>query len=231
MSGDAAPLACRRRGPQGVGRRGSVASSAVNQMKNRLQALTLLDRAVGSMTDAELEALVASLPDDHREAIDRICGAREGGFDDPAARTVALRAAVARGRMNGVLEQVATVLTDLCLADCITALGDHADNPSEEQLLEVTPALIDTHGLATVRLTLATSVAGEAAASTMLTRVLKHHEVLALPARDESDAPVAVAPAKVADDETKARRKAAKERKQAEARARREQQARARNRA
>jgi hypothetical protein len=209
---------------------GSVASSAVNQMKNRLQALTLLDRAMAAMTDAELEALVASLPDDHRDAIDQVCGAREGGFDDPAARTVALRSTVARGRMNGGLEQIATVLTDQCLADCITALGDHADNPSEEQLLEVTPALVESHGLATVRLMLATSVAGEAAASVMLTRVLKHHDELAVPARDEAEAPI-VAPAPTADEETKARRKAAKERKQAEARARREQQARARNRA
>jgi hypothetical protein len=132
--------------------------------------------------------------------------------------------------MNGGLEQIATVLTDQCLADCITALGDHADNPSEEQLLEVTPALVESHGLATVRLMLATSVAGEAAASVMLTRVLKHHDELAVPARDEAEAPI-VAPAPTADEETKARRKAAKERKQAEARARREQQARARNRA
>jgi hypothetical protein len=200
-------------------------------MKNRLQALTLLDRAMSAMTDAELETLVASLSDDHREAIDRLCGAHEGGFEDPASRTVALRSTVARGRMNGGLEQVATVLTDQCLADCITALGDHADNPSEEQLLAVTPALVEAHGLATVRLMLATSVAGEAAASVMLTRVLKHHDELAIPARDEVAAPVVVAPAKVADDETKARRKAAKERKQAEARARREQQAKARNRA
>jgi hypothetical protein len=199
-------------------------------MKNRLQALALLDRAMAAMTDAELEALVATLPDDHRDAIDRLSGAREGGFEDAASRTVALRGAVARGRMNGTLEQVATVLTDPCLAECITALGDHADNPSEEQLLAVTPALVEAHGLATVRLMLAASVAGEAAASVMLTRVLKHHEELAVPARDEVAAPAPVA-VPSADEETKARRKAAKERKQAEAKARREQQAKARNRA
>lgn len=200
-------------------------------MKNRLQALALLDRAMAAMTDAELEALVATLPDDHREAIDRMCGAREDGFQDAASRTVAVRGTVAKGRMNGGLEQVATVLTDPCLADCITALGDDADNPSEEQLLAVTPALIETHGLATVRLMLASSVAGEAAASVMLTRLLKHHDELAVPARDDSAAPVAPVAVPTADEETKARRKAAKERKQAEARARREQQAKARNRA
>lgn len=198
-------------------------------MKNRLQALALLDRAMLSMTDAELEALVATLPDDHRDAIDKICSAREGGFDDPAARTLAIRSTVARGRMSGALEQIATVLTDPCLADCIEQLGDASDNPTEADLAEVTPGLVERHGLATVRLTLAASVAGEAAASVVLTRLLKHDEVLALPARDEvPTAPTVLT--READEDTKARRKAAKERKQAEARARREQQAKARNR-
>lgn len=199
-------------------------------MKNRLQALSLLDRALLAMTDAELEALVASLPDDHRQAIDRLSGARDdSGFEDPAARTVALRATVARGRMTGVLEQLTTVLTDACLADCIEQLGDASDNPTEDDMAEVTPGLIVRHGLATVRLTLATSIAGEAAASVVLTRLLKHDEVLALPAR-EAEPIAAVVPAREADDDTKARRKAVKERKQAESRLRREQQARARNR-
>lgn len=181
------------------------------------------------MTDDELEALVASLPDDHRGALDKICGAGEGGFDDPAARTIAIRSTVARGRMTGGLEQVATILTDPCLADCITTLGSAADHPSESQLLEAAPGLIERHGLATVRLTFAASVAGEAAASVALTRLLKHDDVLALPPAPEPPAPTVLV--QQADDETKARRKAAKERKQAEARARREQQLRARNRA
>jgi hypothetical protein len=153
-------------------------------MKNRLQALTLLDRAMAAMTDAELDARVAALPDEHRSALDSICGAGDDGFTDADARIVAVRAAVARGRMNGVLEQVATVLTDTCLADCIEQLGDHADNPTEAELLEATPGLIERHGLPTVRLTLATSVAGEAAASVMLVRLLKSHDELGLPARE-----------------------------------------------
>lgn len=197
-------------------------------MKNRLQALSLLDRAMATMTDAELEALVATLPEDHVAALDKLAGARDGGFDDPAGRTVALRAAVARGRMSGALEQIATVLTDPCLAEIITELGDASDNPTEDELQAVLPAMIDKHGLATVRLTLAASVAGEAAASVMLTRVLKHDEVVGLPPAPEATAPVVLA--READDETKAKRKAAKERKQAEARARREQALRAKNR-
>jgi hypothetical protein len=197
-------------------------------MKNRLQALSLLDRALAAMTDDELEALVASLPDDHRSAIDKLCGAREGGFETPAARTLGIRATAARGRMSGALEQLTTVLTDPALADCITVLGDHSDNPTEEQLAEVTPGLIERHGLATMRLTFSASVAGEAAASVLLIRLLKHDPVLALPEREAPEAAPTVL-VRSADDETKARRKALKERKQADARQRREQQARARS--
>ncbi|MEO5724153.1 MAG: hypothetical protein ABIQ39_09210 [Ilumatobacteraceae bacterium] len=194
----------------------------MNQLKTRLQALALLDRAFTAMTDDELETLVASLPDDHRVAIDRICGARDdGGFSDPATRTLALRATVARGRMNGGLEQVTTVLTDPCLAACLEALGDNADNPTEDQLKEATPALIETYGLATVRLMIAGSVAGEAAASQMLIRLLKTDEVLGLPPEERAE--MVVLPARRADDELRAKRKAAKDAKQADARARREQ--------
>lgn len=197
-------------------------------MKTRLQALALLDRALAAMTDDELEALVTTLPEDHRQALDKLCGAREGGFEDPAARTLAIRATAARGRMSGALEQIATVLTDPALAECIEKLGDNADNPSEEDLKKVTPELIEHHGVAAVRLMLAASVAGDAAASVMLMRVLKHDEELGLPPEPEPG-PVVVLTKEI-DEETKARRKAAKERKQAESRLRREQQARARSR-
>ena len=127
--------------------------------------------------------------------------------------------------MTGQLEQIATILTDPCLAKCIELLGDHSDNPTEPQLQEAVPALIEEFGLGATRLMLATSIAGEAAASAMLTRVLKHDEVLALPP-GEVVAP-ALLPAPQADADLKAKRKAAKEKKQAEARNRREQQLRA----
>ena len=199
----------------------------MNQMKNRLQGLTLLDRAFTAMTDDELEALVISLPDDHREALDEICGAREGGFTEPSTRTLAMRATAARGRLNGGLEQITTLLCDPCLADCIEALGEHSDNPTEDELLEATPALVDKHGVATVRLMMAGSVAGEALASVTLTRLLKHDETLALPPVEHDE--VAVLPPPTADEEIKAKRKGAKLARQAEAKARREQQARARH--
>ena len=126
------------------------------------------------------------------------------------------------------MEQIATVLTDPCLADCIEVLGSASDNPSEAQIHEVAPGLIERHGVATLRLTFAASIAGEAAASVLLTRLLKSDEVLALPPAPEPAEAVVLANA--ADDETKARRKAAKERKQAESRQRREQQLKAKNR-
>ena len=95
------------------------------------------------------------------------------------------------------------------------------------ELLDVSPALIEKHGLATVRLMMAGSVAGEAAASVALTRLLKHDETLALPPVEHEE--VEVLPPPKADDDIKAKRKAAKAAKQAEAKARREQRARARH--
>ena len=200
----------------------------MSQLKNRLQALSLLDRAFTAMTDEELATLVASLPEDHVAALDELCGARDGAFTDVDARNLAVRATAARGRMNGGLEQISTLVTDPALAKCIELLGDNSDNPSEEQLLEVAPALVTEFGLATTRLMLASSIAGEAAASEVLTRVLKHDETLALLLVERTE--VEVLPARTADEETKAKRKAAKEKKQLEARKAREQQLKARHR-
>jgi hypothetical protein len=138
-----------------------------------------------------------------------------------------VRSTAARGRLNGGLEQITTLLCDPCLADCVEALGDHADNPTEDELLDVTPALVDKYGLATVRLMMAGSVAGEAAASVALTRLLKHDETLALPPVEHEE--VTVLPPPTADEEIKAKRKAAKLAKKADAKHRREQQARARH--
>lgn len=200
----------------------------MSQLKNRLQALSLLDRAFSAMTDEELATLVASLPEDHVNALDDLCGAREGGFTDADARNLAVRATVARGRMNGGLEQISTLITDPALAKCIELLGENSENPTEEQLLDATPTIVEAFGLATTRLMLASSVAGEAAAAEVLTRVLKHDETLALPPVERVE--VEVLPARTADDETKAKRKAAKEKRQADARKAREQQLKARHR-
>lgn len=192
-------------------------------MKTRLQSLGLLDRALRAMSDEELDAAAGALDDDHREAMERVVG----GEVTPAA----IRSTATRGRIDGTLESIALVLTDAALADCIKELGDHADNPTSDQLRAVLPGIIERHGLALTRLMLASTLAGEAAASAVLRDLLKHDETVKLPPLDDTrDGPLA-RPLDTADDAVKARRREAKQRKQADARVRREQAARARRRA
>ena len=95
-------------------------------MKTRLQSLGLLDRALRATTDEELDAAVAALGDDHREA--------SSGSPGVTSTAEAIREAAAKGRIDGTLESIGLVLTDAALADCIEQLGDHADNPSSDQL-------------------------------------------------------------------------------------------------
>ena len=201
----------------------------MNQMKTRLAALNLLDRAWQAMSDDDLTTLIDTLPEGHVSSLDQLANGPEGGFTDPATRIVALRAAAARGRIGGTLEQICTVVTDPALAECITALGEHSEHPTEAQLLEVTPALVEAHGVPTVRLMMASAVAGEAAASPMLIGLLKTHEQFALPVVQPREVEV-LAPREASDD-VRAKRHAAKEAKRAKAREARLQAARARGRA
>lgn len=195
----------------------------MSQMKNRMQALNLLDRAVSAISDPELEQLLAGLPADHTEGLDDYLGAPEGGFPSQAERVEAVRAAALKGRVNGGLEAIAAVLTDASLAKCIELLGDNADNPSSDQLREVIPALVEEFGVPVLRVMFAASVAGEAAASAILIDLLKHDDTVKLPPAEARPGSPLLAAAS-ADDDTKARRKAAKEKKQAEAAKRRAQQ-------
>lgn len=197
-------------------------------MKTRLQSLGLLDRAIRETSDEELAAIIAGLGDDHREAIERLVEGSEATPD-------AIRAAVARGRMNGAMESIAMVLTDASLADCIEKLGDHADNPSTEQLTDVLPGIVERHGLSVTRMMLASTVAGEAAASVAIRELLKYDDLVKLP----KEAPRRIVPEaeRVADDTPdpdrealKAKRLEAKRRKQEAAAERRRQSAEARGR-
>ena len=108
-------------------------------MKNRLQSLGLLDRAIRTTSDEELEALIEALSDDHRDAIER--------FTDGPATPESIRDAAAKGRIDGTMEGLAMVLTDAALADCIEKLGDHADNPTTDQLRAVLPGIVERHGV------------------------------------------------------------------------------------
>jgi hypothetical protein len=179
----------------------------VNQVKNRLQSLGLVDRAFAGT------------------AVDELVG----GDADPAS----LREAVARGRMDGTMESLALVVTDACLAECIEELGDNADFPSSDQLREILPGLVENHGLGITRLMLASTVAGEAPAAAIIRDLLKHDELVKLPPVEPRPTTPAPRKPKVDDAERaaiKARRKELKKQKQEAARARREQAERDRSR-
>jgi hypothetical protein len=191
----------------------------------RLAALSLLDRAFAAATDDEIQAMIDALPDDHRSEVARLSGV---GFTEEPVAT--LRAAASRGRMNGTAEALATVLTDAALADCIEQLGDASDLPSPEQFLEVTPGLIERHGVAAVRLMMAATIAGEAPARVMLTDLLKHDETLALPAVAPSELSTVgartLSPAEAAErDRVKSERAERKARQKLDAESKRQQSA------
>ncbi|HSL73610.1 MAG TPA: hypothetical protein VK853_04055 [Ilumatobacteraceae bacterium] len=196
----------------------------MNQMKNRMQALGLLDRSFKAATDEELAAAIEALDDDHREGLE--------SFVDELT-PVGVRAAVKSGRIDGGMEAVAAVLTDVCLADCIEQLGDHADNPSTDQLQEVLPGVVERHGVAVTRIMLASTVAGEAPASAIIRDLLKSDELVALPKVEEITIAPLIDTKKRSDEEQaalKAKRAEAKAAKKDAERARRAQSAAARNR-
>lgn len=201
---------------------------AANQMKNRMQSLGLLDRSFKAATDEELMAAVEGLEDEHREALDQFVA----GADEITAE--ALRAGVKAGRIDGGMEAIAAVISDACLADCIEQLGDHADNPSSDQLREVLPSLVETHNVGITRVMLAATVAGEAPASAIIRDLLKNDETVALPKAEEVEiAPLLTDTAKRSADEQaelRAKRKAAKAAKKEAERARKAQSAAARRR-
>ncbi len=201
----------------------------MNTTKAHIAALSLLDRALIAMTDDEVAALLAGLPEDHAAAIKRIADVR----DEDADLVEAVRTAAHKGRLNGDLQRLGVVMSDACLADCVEQLGDAADMPTEDELQAVIPGLIERHGLGVVRLMLAATVVGEAPVSTIIVGLLKTDETVKLPAVELK--PLApLLPLQLEDAERlrlKAVRKERKALERAEALLRREQIARARNRA
>lgn len=200
----------------------------MNSTKAHIAALSLLDRALIAVTDDELAALLAGLPEDHTTAVKRICDLR----DEDADLVEAVRIAAHKGRLNGDLQRLGVVLSDACLADCLEQLGDAADMPTEEELQAVIPGVIERHGLGIVRVMLAATVVGEAPVSAMIVGLLKTDETVKLaPVELKPLAPLL--PPKADDEERlrlKAQRKERKAEEQAEAKLRRDQVARARNR-
>lgn len=193
----------------------------MNQVKNRLQALGLLDRTFANATDDELAGAIEVLGDDHREALDELLG----GTASPDL----VRTAIARGRIDGTMESIALVLTDACLAQCIEELGPNAEHPSSDQLREVLPGLVERHGLAITQMMLASTVVGEAPASPIIRDLLKNDDTLKLPPAAPRSAGPILQRSQVDDAERealKAKRKDMRKQKQEAARARREQAAR-----
>lgn len=195
--------------------------------KDRLARLALLDRAFSLLTDEEVLALLTGLPDEAAAAVDHFATAAAPGI---GGRVETIKAAAAKGRMNGNLERVTNTISALVLNDCVEALGDHADLPSEDDLRDVAPGLVEKHGLNATRVMLATVAAGDAPAATAIVRLLKHDELLGLPAVAPTvftpTVPVAEAPERAAIRE---RRKADKKKQQAESALRRDQMARAKH--
>ncbi len=190
---------------------------AVNQMKNRMQALGLLDRSFKAASDEHLSSAIDALGDDHREGL--------GAFVEELTPD-GVRAGVKAGRIDGGMEAIAAIVTDAALADCIDKLGDNAENPSSDQLREVLPGIVERHNLGITRIMLASTVAGEAPASAIIRDLLKNDETLALPKVDDVElAPLIDTSKRSADEqsELRAQRKAAKKAKQDEARARKAQ--------
>jgi hypothetical protein len=203
----------------------------VNQVKTRLAALSLLDRAFRQLDDANITARYAALDDEHKDGFQHILGLKGQEFDDATLVSTA-RTLAAKGRINGDLERISLVLTDSCLNDCVDSLGNAADDPSEGQLRDVLPAVIAKHGLAMTQVMLASVVCGEAVASPIIIRFLKHDEAWKLPPADVSTtAPVVLGKDESPErDALKAARKAKRAAEQEAARRRREQSDNARRR-
>jgi hypothetical protein len=128
-----------------------------------------LERELRGIPDAEMAEMIDALPEELREHLNPWCP--EG---EPSAEHVAnLRGAIQRGRMKGMPEKVADVLTAACLQDCIETLGDRADFPSIDDLHVAVPLVAGRHGVRRTRLMLASAVVGEAPASAAILKVLK----------------------------------------------------------
>jgi hypothetical protein len=189
-----------------------------------MQALGLLDRAFRATNDDDLASAIEALGDDHREGLE--------SFADELTPD-GVRAGVKSGRIDGGMEAIAAILTDACLADCIEALGDHADNPSTDELREILPGLVERHGLGITRIMLASTVVGEAPASAIIRDLLKTDDLVALPKVEEAPLAPVLDTTKRSDDEQAAlreKRAAARKAKQEAERARKAQAAAARGR-
>ncbi len=81
-------------------------------------------------------------------------------------------AALGKAQYRAVLPYAAAVFSDDCLAATIEALGEHADDPTRDQLLEALDAVRDDHDDPTVAVMLASVANGDMPASDLCFEVL-----------------------------------------------------------
>jgi hypothetical protein len=149
--------------------------------KEHVLRLALVEKELRLLPDDQLGKLVGACPEEAQKWLINI-----SGTDDETLSVEGLRGALKRGRMKGLPDRACATLTDACLHDCIEALGEKADLPSEADLMAVTPALAAKHGIGTTRLMLAAAALAEAPAANAIVKVLKNDPSLAIPAASVS---------------------------------------------
>jgi hypothetical protein len=190
----------------------------------------------GPITDSAREAMLLAALDrvdvrSLKEALQLVADPRFPISKPIANALAALRkhrdpsSVLAKAQYRVALPYAAAVYAEPCLAAVIEALGDHADDPDREQLLEAIDAVAADHDDVTVTVMLASVADGEMAASDLCFTVLESDERFGLPGWEQFERSAAepaparpVATAGASEEQREARR--AKKQREAEERRR-----------
>ena len=127
---------------------------------------SLLAAALARMDDADLRAgaeAAADRPGTPRGIVGALNALRRRG---------PISSAFGRPQYRAVLPHLASAVSEDCLAETIEVLGDHADEPTREQLIEALEAVGKSHSEATIGVMLASVAVGGMAASDICLEVL-----------------------------------------------------------
>lgn len=184
-----------------------------------------LARALAQLSDEDLNGAIEALGDgEHLTNLAQVLNLKKPALrahPDPAAllRTRVRSGGPARATMAAL--EVAGPCADACIDD----LGDRSDDPSQDDMVEVLPALVEEFGTKIVTLMLAAYVAMDAPCAAVFDMMLDHDERFAIdrtplePGHAPTREAVESAPAADADIQAKrARRKEADARKKEAAR-------------
>jgi hypothetical protein len=189
----------------------------------------------GPITDSAQEAMLMAALDrvearSLKEALQRVADPRFPIAKPIANALAALRkhrdpsSVLGKAQYRVALPYAAAVYAEPCLAAVIEALGDHADDPTRQQLLEAIDAVSADHDDVTVTVMLASVADGQMAASDLCFAVLDSDERFGLPGWQQferSAAEPAVARPAVASGASQEQREARRAKKQREAEERR----------